>query len=172
MLLENLFAYRFTSVILFFNKKHFRNISIPKYVFILKDKTLMPKFLHPQKNNSNLFPQIYLFLFNFPTFLLSFISLLHTPPLPPLPLLSFCQNHPLKLPFSTTQPTKLSKKRFSASKYPHNKLYTKQISTKSTHSRTPHREENRQKLLLFQPSKAGIPMILALHPGQFRKPPW
>lgn len=90
----------------------------------------------------------------------------------PSPLLSFCQNHPLKLPFSATQLTKLSKTRFSASKYPHNKLYTKQISTKSAHSRTPHPEENRQKLLLFQPSKAGIPMILALHLGLFRKPLW
>lgn len=128
--------------------------------------------MFPQKDNSNLFPQIYLFLFNFPTFLLSFISLLHTPPLPPTLLLSFCQNHPLKLPFLTPQLTKLSKTQFSASKYPHNKLYTKQISTKSAHSRMPHPEKERQELLLFQPSKADIPMILALHPGQFRKPLW
>lgn len=89
-----------------------------------------------------------------------------------LPLLSFCQNHPLKLPFSAAKPTKLSKTQISASKSPHNKLYTKQISTKSAHSRTPHPKEERQKLLLFRPSKADIPMILALHPGQFRKPLW
>lgn len=88
------------------------------------------------------------------------------------PLLSFCQNHPLKLPFSAAQPTKLSNTQFSASKYSRNKLYTKQISTKSAHPRTPHPEENRQELLLFRPSKAGIPMTLALHPGQLRKPPW
>lgn len=85
----------------------------------------------------------------------------------PSPLLSFCQNHPLKLQFLTPQPTKLSKTQFSASKNPHNKLYTKQIITKSAHSRTPHPKEERQKLLLFLPSKAGITMILALHLGQF-----
>lgn len=128
--------------------------------------------MFPQKDNSNLFPQIYLFLFNFPTFLLSFISLLHTPPLPSTPLLSFCQNHPLKLPFSAPQLTKLSKTQFSANKYSRNKLYTKQISTKSAHSRTPHPEEERQEYLLSRPSKAGFPMILALHLGQFRKPLW
>lgn len=89
----------------------------------------------------------------------------------PSPLLSFCQNHPLKLPFLTPQLTKLSKTQFSASKYLHNKLYTKQISTKSAHSRMPHPEENRQEYSLSRSSKAGIPMILALHPGQFRKPP-
>lgn len=123
--------------------------------------------MFPQKDNSNLFPQIYLFLFNFPTFLLSFISLLHTPPLPPTLLLSFCQNHPLKLQFLTPQPTKHSKTQISASKYSHNKLYTKQISTKPAHSCTPHPEEERQEYLLSRPSKAGIPMILALHLGQF-----
>ncbi len=33
----------------------------------------------------------------------------------------------------------------------------------------PHPEENRQEYLLFRPSKAGLPMILALHLGQFKK---
>lgn len=142
------------------------------FFFILQYKTLISNSLFPQKDNSNLFPQIYLFLFNFSASLLSFILPPQTPPLPSPPLLSFCQNYPLKLPFSAAQPTKLSKTQISASKYPHNKLYTKQISTKSAHSRMPHPEKERQELLLFQPSKADIPMILALHPGQFRKPLW
>lgn len=55
------------------------------FFFILQYKTLISNSLFPQKDNSNLFPQRYLFLFNFPTFLLSFISLLHTSLLPPSP---------------------------------------------------------------------------------------
>lgn len=142
------------------------------FFFILQYKTLISNSLFSQKDNSNLFPQRYIFLFNFSASLLSFILPPQTPPLPSPPLLSFCQNHPLKLPFSAPQLTKLSKTQFSASKYPRNKLYTKQISTKSAHSRTPHPEEERQEYLLFRPSKAGFPMILALHLGQFRKPLW
>lgn len=73
--------------------------------------------MFPQKDNSNLFQQRYLFLFTFPASLLPFILPPQTPSIP-TPLLSFCQNHPLKLQFLTPQPTKLSKTQFSASKSP------------------------------------------------------
>ena len=49
------------------------------FFFILQYKTLISNSLFPQKDNSNLFPQIYLFLFNFPASLLSFILPLQTP---------------------------------------------------------------------------------------------
>ena len=141
------------------------------FFFILQYKTLISNSLFPQKIiaiSSRKYTYFYL-IFPHPFYRLFYLSKHH---FLPTPLLSFCQNHHLKLPFSATQLTKLSKTRFSASKYPHNKLYTKQISTKSAHSCMPHPEEERQEYLLFRSSKAGFPMTLALHLGQFRKPLW